>query len=154
MAEDSIMSKYNENGTIDTEINHPEFGLIPITVSADDPETADLFNQLKDTAEPYIAPVPTAEEIKASSIAKLKQARDLSLSELTYTLADGSVYQVRPKDVPNYQLAIQLGVDTNWILADDTVRYTTITELQEVVDSGIQQGKAVWDSYINAIKGM
>ena len=68
------MSKYNENGTIDTEINHPQFGLIPITVSKDDPETAHIFDKLKDTAEPYTPPVLSAEELKAIKMAEFEQA--------------------------------------------------------------------------------
>ena len=68
------MAKYNENGTIDTEINHPIYGLIPITASKDDPETADLFYQLQDIAEPYSAPVLSSEELKAIKLAEFEQA--------------------------------------------------------------------------------
>lgn len=69
------MAKYNKNGTIDTEINHPQFGLIPITLSKDDPETAELFNQIKDTAEPYTPPPPpTDEEIQAAKLKQFEQA--------------------------------------------------------------------------------
>ena len=68
------MAKYNENGTIDTEIEHPELGLIPITVSKDDHETADLFYQLQDVAEPYTPPILSAEEIKAAKLAEFEQS--------------------------------------------------------------------------------
>jgi hypothetical protein len=34
---------YNQRGTIDCEIEHPEFGWIPTTLSPDDPPTAALF---------------------------------------------------------------------------------------------------------------
>ena len=69
------MSKYNKNGTIDTEINHPKFGLIPCTVSKDDPETAHIFEQLKDIAEPYTPPPPpTDEELKAIKLKQFEQA--------------------------------------------------------------------------------
>ena len=74
MEKDSIMAKYNKYGTIDTEIDHPEFGIIPCTVSKNDPETADLFYQLQDVAEPYSEPVLSSEELKAIKLAEFEQA--------------------------------------------------------------------------------
>lgn len=52
---------YNENGTIDVEINHPDFGWIPFTASADDvePHGRQIFNDLQDEAAPYVAPEAT-----------------------------------------------------------------------------------------------
>ena len=68
------MSKYNENGTIDTEINHPQFGLIPCTVSKDDPETAHIYEQLKTIATPYTPPPPpTDEELHAIKLKEFEQ---------------------------------------------------------------------------------
>ena len=47
---------YNENGTIDVEINHPDFGWIPFTASADDcePHGRQIFEDLKDEAAPFV----------------------------------------------------------------------------------------------------
>lgn len=46
---------YNENGTIDVDINHPDFGWIPFTASPDDLELhgRQIFSDLKDEAAPY-----------------------------------------------------------------------------------------------------
>jgi hypothetical protein len=46
----------NENGTIDCEINHPDFGWIPFTASPDDPEPhgREIFEALKDSAAPHV----------------------------------------------------------------------------------------------------
>ena len=51
--------KYNADGNIDLELNHPTFGWIPFTASPDDVEKhgRDLFEDLKDIAEPYM-PTP------------------------------------------------------------------------------------------------
>lgn len=57
-------AKYNENGTIDCEIEHPDYGWIPTTASLNDSETAELFNRAKSTASEYIPPPPpTATEL-------------------------------------------------------------------------------------------
>lgn len=46
-------------GDIDAEIEHPEYGWIPITLSARDPSTADLFAQASAGAvAPYVPPTP------------------------------------------------------------------------------------------------
>ena len=37
---------YNQFGTIDCEIEHPKYGWIPFTATPDDPETADIYNQI------------------------------------------------------------------------------------------------------------
>lgn len=45
---------YNEFGTIDCEINHPQHGWIPITLSPSDPPTAALFAKIsKGPVDPY-----------------------------------------------------------------------------------------------------
>lgn len=50
---------YNQFGTVDVEINHPDFGWIPFTASPDDPEPfgRDLFAEIDHaTVAPYVAP--------------------------------------------------------------------------------------------------
>ena len=83
-----------------------------------------------------------------------KQLKDKKLNNNTYALSDGSVYQVRPEDLPNFQLAIAQGKDTDWILADNSVRTTTVDELKEILDAGIAQGKAIYDEYIDKLKSI
>jgi hypothetical protein len=73
--------KYNENGTIDCEIDHPAYGWIPCTVSSDDAETVGIFNLAKATAIAYIPPPPpTQEELE-------EQARQEKVSEAAAYLA-------------------------------------------------------------------
>lgn len=47
--------RYNENGTIDVMILHPDFGWIPFTASPEDSEEHGrlLFEELKDVAVPF-----------------------------------------------------------------------------------------------------
>lgn len=49
---------FNAAGTIDVEINHPDFGWIPFTASPQDPEPhgRKIFEDLKAEATPYQAP--------------------------------------------------------------------------------------------------
>ena len=111
-------------------------------------------------------PKPTDDEIKAEikrlKIVKEKEEqrqeakakKDKALQTNTYTLSDGSVYQVRPQDLPNFQLAIAQGKDTDWILADNTVRHTTVDELKEILSNGIKQAKAIYQEYIDTLKSI
>ena len=85
---------------------------------------------------------------------KAKQLKNKKLNNNTYTLSDGSVYQVRPQDFSNFQTAIQLGADTDWILADNTVRHTTVDELKEILSNGIKQVKAIYQEYIDTLKSI
>jgi len=91
-------------------------------------------------------------ESKEQQRSQAKADRDKALNSITYTLNDGSVYQVRPQDVPNFQLAIQRNVDVDWILEDNTIRTTTVDELKEILDAGIQEGIKIWDEYTQKLK--
>ena len=109
---------------------------------------------------------PTDDEIKAEinrlKIVKEKEEqrqeaktkKDKALQNNIYTLSDSSVYQVRPQDLPNFQTEIQLNQDTDWVLADNTVRTTTIDELKEILENGIKQAKAIYQEYINTLKSI
>ena len=73
MVKDFVMKiqnpRYNESGTIDCEINHPDYGWTPFTASPNDPEQhgRDIFEAVKDIAAPYVPPPdPTPEEILAA----------------------------------------------------------------------------------------
>lgn len=50
-------ARYNKQGNIDCEIEHPTYGWVPFTASPDDvePHGRAIFAALKDTAEPYIS---------------------------------------------------------------------------------------------------
>jgi len=98
----------------------------------------------------------TVEELKKKKVQeerkKAKTERDKALYSTTYTLNDGSVYQVRPQDVPNFQLAIQHNQDVKWILADNNVRLTTVDELKEILNHGIQEGTRIWNEYTQKLE--
>jgi len=51
---------YNADGTIDVEINHPDYGWIPFTASPDDtePHGRQIFEDLKAEAAEYVEPEP------------------------------------------------------------------------------------------------
>lgn len=53
--------KYNANGTIDVEINHPDFGWIWFTADPNDvePHGRQIFADLQAEAEPYTPPAET-----------------------------------------------------------------------------------------------
>lgn len=83
-----------------------------------------------------------------------KQIRDDSLQDSIYTLPDSSVYQVRPQDLVNFEVAISNGVDEEWVLADNSLRLTTVVELQEILSAGITQGKVIWNTYKQSLKNI
>ena len=91
-------------------------------------------------------------DIKEEKKLKYKRERENALNNITYTLNDGSVYQVRPKDVNNFKIAIERNQDIEWILADNTVRLTKPDELKEILNSGIEQAVKIWNNYIKQIK--
>jgi hypothetical protein len=84
----------------------------------------------------------------------LKSVREQSLSAIKHTIADGSVYQVRPSDLPNFSMAIQEGQPEEWVLDNNMTRLTTVAEMQECILSGIAQGKVIWRSHTDALKAL
>lgn len=78
-----------------------------------------------------------------------KARRETSLNSIIHTV-NGKTVQVRPKDLPNFNLAISMNQETRWILADNTVAVLTVEELQECMSSGILQGKQIWEDFFDA----
>jgi len=74
-----------------------------------------------------------------------------ALQGMTHTFEDGAVVQVRPQDMGNFQTAIAAGQPQDWVLQDNSVRNTTVEELQAAVNAGVAQGKAIWDEYANKV---
>lgn len=75
-----LNAKYNENGTIDCEIDHPDAGWIPITLADYDPDTAEMFATVSSgTVAPFVAYVPTQEEIKTIKLKAFETAVQLLL---------------------------------------------------------------------------
>jgi hypothetical protein len=71
---------YNEDNTIDCEIEHPEFGWIDTTLNPTDHETSALYSHVvtEGSIAPFVAHVPTLEEV----IYTLKQAVVVNLATL------------------------------------------------------------------------
>jgi hypothetical protein len=84
----------------------------------------------------------------------LKSVREQALSAIKHTIADGSVYQVRPNDLPNFSMAIQEGQPEDWVLDNNVTRLTTVVEMQECILAGIAQGKVIWRSHTDALKAL
>lgn len=120
-----------------------------------DPDNVEAKEVLKWIADGgVVEPEFTAEELREKERATLKQDRDNALNSMTHTFSDGSVVQVRPSDLSNFDIAIAIGQDRDWIMADNTVRFTTVAELEEARNSGIAQGQAIWDDYAQALKAL
>jgi hypothetical protein len=65
---------FNVFGAIDCEINHPVYGWIPTTLSADDAETASLFNEVSTgSVAEYIPPPPPPVEEQLATLTKQYQ---------------------------------------------------------------------------------
>jgi len=69
---------YNVDGSIDCEIEHPDFGWIPFTATENDPEEhgRDLFAAITDAGgiAPYVPPEPdpiTADQVKAEAYRRI-----------------------------------------------------------------------------------
>jgi Arc/MetJ-type ribon-helix-helix transcriptional regulator len=85
-------AKYNENGAIDCEIEHPEFGWIPFTASPDDVEQhgRDIYEALIDAGNvsEYAEPVKTAVQLTQEfEIIKEQQKERLRTEKLDSMLS-------------------------------------------------------------------
>jgi len=71
-------AKYNANGTIDCEIEHPVYGWIPTTLSATDPENSELFAVVD--ADPTTAPyVQSLADAKTEKLAEIESAYNAAI---------------------------------------------------------------------------
>jgi hypothetical protein len=91
---------------------------------------------------------------KESQRNALKSVREQALFNVKHTIADGSIYQVRPSDLPNFSMAVQEGQPEEWVLDNNMTRLTTVAEMQECILSGIAQGKVIWRSHTDALKAL
>jgi len=115
---------------------------------------AELTELTPAEVEAHINPEPSVEQVLEDTLLALKATRDSSLAAITHTLEDGAVVQVRPSDLNTLTIAISEGTAEDWVLADDTVRELTVSEMQESMLSGIAQGKVIWRTYTGALKAL
>lgn len=143
--------QYNAQGTIDLELNHPEFGWIPFTASADDSEELgrDLFARAVagefGPVEPYVAPVPTPEQI----LAEKKRQRQAIVDAITVTTSTGKVFDGNEDAQSRMSRAIQAAQianipSTTWVLANNVPTVVTLAELQEALVLSMQAMGAIW----------
>ena len=99
------------------------------------------------TIEPYV--VSYEEQRQA-----LKQQRDAALQDMVHDFGDGRIVQVRPQDKANFEIGIAGGVDEEWIAADNSIVILTVAEMEEAMQSGITQGKAIYANYITSLKAL
>ena len=83
---------------------------------------------------------------------QLKADRNTSLRYITHTLEDGAVVQVRPEDLANLKMAINEGLNEDWVMDNNDVRELTVADMEECLLSGIAQGKVIWKTYTDALK--
>jgi hypothetical protein len=104
---------YTENGWIDCEINHPEYGWIPFTCDSNDKgalfDTAALFEEMKPHAAPYIPPPPPTDEELAEA-ARAQRDALLAASDWTQlpdvpeaTREVWAIYRQALRDVPQQE---------------------------------------------------
>jgi len=100
----------------------------------------------------------TAEVLQAEQKEKarkeLKRVRDQALAALIHTLPNGDIVQVRPEDLPNFNMALAIGSAKDWVMSDNSVRSLTATEMQSAVADGIAQGEAIWQAYTDGLKAL
>lgn len=141
----------NAVGTIDLEIEHPDFGWIPFTAAPDDVEAVgrDLYARAE-SAEfgavvAYVAPIKTTEQLRAEA----KQARTAAVQAITVTTQAGNTFdgdETSQTRMARAIIALQAtGTPTvTWVLADNTVIQATVAELTEALAlSGAAQA-AIW----------
>lgn len=137
-------AQYNKFGTIDCEIDHPNYGWIPFTADPDDVEPlgAQVFGAVKGIALPYTPdPEPAPEEIlaaeRAGMICTPAQMRlalhRMGLLSQVQTIADGDpeasiVWEYATKIVRNSPLIEALGTDFTPEEIDDIFREAMTVE--------------------------
>lgn len=99
-------------------------------------------------------PPPTEAEQRELDRLAAKRTRDQALQAITHEWPDGSIVQVRPQDLANFQVAIQRGESQRWVLTDNTTRLTTATELESALADGIAQAEVIWSSYADALDAL
>jgi hypothetical protein len=94
------------------------------------------------------------EYLREARRCELQRERDARLMAMVYTFEDGTVIQVRPQDMINFQTAIASGIDRTWIMEDNSVRMTTVAELETAMNDGIRQSQQIWNDYTDQIAAL
>lgn len=141
--------KYNADGSIDLEIEHPVYGWTPFTASPNDSEQSgrDLYAQAIagdfGAIQEYIAPTPD------QILAKKKSDRQAIVDAITVETSTGKVFDGNEDAQSRMSRAIQAAQiasipSTTWILANNVPTTVTLSELQEALVLSMQAMGAVW----------
>jgi hypothetical protein len=104
---------YTENGWIDCEIEHPEYGWIPFTCDPSDTgalfDTAALFEEMRPHAAPYAPPPPPSDEEVAAAV-RVERNRLLAESDWTQlpdvpeaVRLSWAIYRQALRDIPEQE---------------------------------------------------
>lgn len=94
-------------------------------------------------------------EAREAQRAQLKRERDAALQAIQFDLGGGKFVQVRPQDVPNYQIALSRTTDPiDWVLSDNSVEALSIDILSQALAFGIDEGERIWSIYTTKLKGI
>ena len=148
---DARNPKYNADGSIDLEIEHPDFGWLPFTASPDDPEEfgRTMYTQVLagafGTISPYVAPQPTSADI----LAEKKRQRQAIVDAITVTTSTNKVFDGNEDAQSRMSRAIQASQianiqTTTWVLANNVPTSVTLAELQEALVLSMQVMGTVW----------
>ena len=100
-------ASFNKFGSIDCEINHPNFGWIPFTASPDDVEPigAEVFNAAKASAAAYVEPPVDLTALAATARAQrtvlLQQSDWTQVADAPVNQAAWATYRQALRDVPD-----------------------------------------------------
>ncbi len=123
--------------------------IAPPTLSANQKA---VYNGVEWGVEDVIPPPPQPSD--------LVKGRNELLSSLVHEFSDGRQIQVRPapfsSDESNIRNAIEQmlreGENSRaWFMADNTVANVSVSELQEALISGKDQGKVIWDNFLLSV---
>jgi len=117
-------------------------------------EYRDLVDRADILARESFGQILSGDYVREMQRRKLQRERDTALQGMTHTFDDGAVVQVRPQDLSNFQTAVADGEPQNWIMEDNTVRMTTVEEMQTAMASGVTQGKTIWNDYADKVKAL
>jgi hypothetical protein len=98
-----------------------------------------------------------AQENLLLNVENLKLVRNLKLSKLTHKFSSGSIVQVRPLDLVNFQIAIAEGNPEDWVMDDLSPRSVELLSCEDMkiaLESGILQGKAIWRKHTDALRAL
>ena len=141
--------KYNQFGTIDLEIEHPNYGWIPYTADPSDPLCADIHAKAVNGEYGSIALYAPPALMPAQTLARKKKERQATVDAITVTVSTGKIFDGNEEAQSRMARAIQAAQiasisTTTWVLSNNVPTTVTLAELQEALVLSMQAMGAVW----------